>query len=70
MTTLLFILFLALLAFYGYFQIRKSQNILDEKPNTSSLEFTSNSFSPKEYGLRFGNGASRIKKHNRLRYAK
>lgn len=61
----LLILWLAVMAFYGYLQLSRVQDILDDEPL-----FGKGGLTPKEYGIRFANGKSRIKKSNRLRYSK
>ena len=53
--------------FAGYYSVRKAQMILDDSSTPSDQLFEREHLTPKEYGLRFGNGKSRIKKSNRLR---
>jgi len=65
----LLILWLAVMAFYGYLTLRRVDSILSDQP----FDFTTPEkiiSTPKYYGIRFCNGKSRVKKSNRLRYSK
>lgn len=64
----LLVLWFALVAFYGYLQSRKFQDIMDDKPHIPL--FSNSVLTPKEYGIKYANGKSRIKKSNRLRLSK
>lgn len=65
----LLLLWLAAVAFYGYLTLRRVDNILCDQPYDFRAP-VNYLLTPKQYGIRFGNGASRIKKHNRLRFSK
>lgn len=69
LTIILICLFILVISGFlaGYYSVRKAQMILEDE---ETIILHSNSLSPKQYGIRYGNGKSRIKKSNRLRYSK